>query len=238
MTHDTHAAGCACGPIRWLCALTGPFSQPTTVEIHGMRSWTFLVGAGYGPSDLLFPAEFRGRWRVTRTLVDVSYPLGKDKAPAAEAALAERQLATGSGGMSYEARFVETDDPGAFGDRVIPDRAFNAEQRESALRTMALDDLEARWSASNPNVVTMRYKRTGAVIETKVTKRSFDAPAAGAFGTSEYARIADAGSAGIGAAVPYILAQRVQARYRWSDASAPATIEGLEIEQIQGDADA
>jgi hypothetical protein len=167
-------------------------------------------------------------------LVDVSYPLGKDKAPAAEAALAERQLATGSGGMSYEARFVETDDPGAFGDRVIPDRAFNAEQRESALRTMALDDLEARWSASNPNVVTMRYKRTGAVIETKVTKRSTEAPeGGGAFGTSEYARVADAGSEGVLGGVPRILATRERVRYRYPvDGGRPARIEALEITDL------
>ena len=68
---------------------------------------------GYGPSDLLFPNAFRGRWKVTRSVVDVQYPLGKDKVPADEVALVEKQLAAGNDGIVYEARFVETDDPGA-----------------------------------------------------------------------------------------------------------------------------
>ena len=42
---------------------------------------------------------------MTRTVVDVAYPLGKDKAPADEALIADRQLA---GPLQYEVRFVET----------------------------------------------------------------------------------------------------------------------------------
>ena len=131
--------------------------------------------------------------------------------------------------IEYESRFVAIE----ASDGAIADRRFNAERRATAT-SLALSEparYEARWEPSSPNVLTLSDS-SGRVVETKVTKRSFDAPAAGAFGTSEYARIADAGSAGVGAAVPYILARRVQARYRWSDASAPATIEGLEIEQI------
>ena len=191
---------------------------------------------GYGPSDLLFPNAFRGRWKVTRSVVDVQYPLGKDKVPADEVDLVEKQLAAGNDGIVYEARFVETDDPGAFGDSVIPDRAFNAEQRESALKALPLDELEARWSSSNPNVVTMRNKRTGTVTETKVTKRSTETPeGGGAFGTSEYARVADAGSEGVLGGVPRILATRERARYRYSvteRGQRPTRIEALEIADL------
>ena len=39
---------------------------------------------GYGPPDLAYPAEFQGRWRVTRDVVDVQTPLGAEAAPARE----------------------------------------------------------------------------------------------------------------------------------------------------------
>lgn len=190
------------------------------------------VVPGYGPSDLLFPNAFQGRWKVTRSVVDVQYPLGKDKAPREEVALAERQLEAGAAGVSFDARYVETDDPGAFGDKVIPDRAFNAERRASALQGLPLDDLEARWSSSNPNVVTMRNRRKMSVVETKVTKRSVEGEN-GAFGTSEYARVADAGSEGVLGGVPRILATRERVRYRYPvDGGRPTRIEGLEITDL------
>ena len=58
----------------------------------------------------------------------------------------------------------------------------------------------------------------------QVTKRSFEAPADGSFGTSEYARVADAGSAGVLNAVPVIRATRVQVRYRWEPTASPAGV--------------
>ena len=146
-------------------------------------------------------AAFRGRWKVTRTIVDVATPLGLDKAPAAELRIAERQQRAAAP-VTFDARFVATSDTASYGERVIPDRAFNAEQREAALTGEPIDDFDARWSASNPNVVTMRRRSTGEVTETKVTKRSTEAPAPNAFGTSEYARVADAGSSGVLGGVP------------------------------------
>lgn len=186
--------------------------------------------AGYGPSDLLFPPAFKGRWSVTRTVVSIDYPLGKEKAPAVEVALAERQAAQP---QRYDVRFVETSDVAAYGDKVIPDRAFNTEQRESALSGIAIDDLEARWSASNPNVVTVRNRASGSVVETKVTKRSTEAPQEGAFGTSEYARVADAGSSGVLGGVPRILATRERVRYKWEPSMPqPTRLEALAIENV------
>lgn len=195
---------------------------------------TASVLPGYGPPDLLFPAEFKGRWRLTRTILNISTPLGADKVPPTDLQIAQRQALNA---QQFDMRFVETSDESTYGDRVIPDRAFNAEQREAALTGVPIDDLEARWSASNPNVVTMRQRSTGTVTETKVTKRSTEAPAPFTFGTSEYARVADAGSSGVLGGVPRILATRERVRYRWdggaADAAAaaalPARIEGLSI---------
>jgi len=195
------------------------------------------VVPGYGPPDLLFPSAFKGRWRVTRSVVDIATPLGREKAPMQELAATERQAAVP---QVFDARFVETSDVAAYGESVIPDRAFNAAQREAALSGVPIDVLEARWSASNPNVVTMRNSISGSVVETKVTKRSVETPGERVFGTSEYARVADAGSSGVLGGVPRILATRERVRYRWGDASvdaqggpaAPRVIEALAIESV------
>jgi len=202
-------------------------SQPANADVtEEIRKAASLV-PGYGPPDLLYPPAFRGRWRVTRTVVDVAFPLGKDKAPVAEAAIAERQAAGAP--ASFEVRFVETNDGAE--NRVVPDRAFNAEQREAALLGVPIGDLEASWSANNPNVVTMRNGKTGSVVETKVTKRSVETPGVGAFGTSEYARVADAGSSGVLGGVPRILATRERARWRY-EGERPARIDGLELSSL------
>jgi hypothetical protein len=185
---------------------------------------------GYGPPDLLFPGVFRGRYRVVRTVVSVETPLGRDKAPRAELEAAESSKELQ---CSYDARFVDVADE-SYAGLVIPDRAFNAEQKESAITGTPLADLEARWSASNPNIVTMRNRGSQALVETKVTKRSTEGdPAQFTFGTSEYARVADAGGAGVMGAVPRILATRERVRYRWAeDVTTSGRIEGLSIEQL------
>lgn len=183
---------------------------------------------GYGPPDILFPPAFKGRWKVTRTVVAVTAPLGQETAPKG---LLKRARDSEAVAIEFEQRFVQDRDPAG----VISDRAFNAERRTAAVSGTALDDLQARWEPSNPNVLTLATLSSGSVVETKVTKRSFEAPYDGAFGTSEYARVADAGSSGVLGGVPVILATRVQMRYRWETAeasgAAPTQIEALEITQ-------
>ena len=200
---------------------------------------------GYGPPDIAFPAAFRGRWRVQNRVVDVKAPLGEEAAPAA-ALLAARELMTAEKPLLYEARFLATESGGisitndkaggvalsanAYSGPVIADRAFNAEQRAAALpRAFPLQDYEARWDATNPNVLTLACR--GSLVETKVTKRSFDSPFEGAFSTSEYARIADAGSEGVMSSVPQILAQRVQTKYKW-DATADGVLRQIEALEL------
>ena len=110
--------------------------------------------------------------------------------------------------LDFEARFLEAEGNGGlvlaneksdgvalslkeYSGTVIADRAFNAERRAAAQPGAAsLGEYEARWEPTNPNVLTLACR--GKLIETKVTKRSFESPFDGALGTSEYARIADA----------------------------------------------
>lgn len=206
---------------------------------------------GYGPPDLAFPAAFRGRWSVQNRVVDVKTPLGEEAAPA-EQLKAARQLLAALQPLVYEARFLEAEGNGGivlanersdgvalslkeYSGTVIADRAFNAERRAAAQPGAASQgEYEARWEPSNPNVLTLSCR--GKVIETKVTKRSFESPFDGALGTSEYARIADAGSMGVISSVPVIMASRVQTKYKWEPATAPGAqvraIEALELTQI------
>lgn len=184
---------------------------------------------GYGPPDLLFPGVFLGRWRVSSTVTDVKTPMGDASAPQE---YREAIALLNSPPLTFEQRFVATED-----GTVIADRAFNAVRRAAAMPGAAsLQDLQAKWVSTNPNVLTLTVLSTGSVVETKVTKRAADSPFDGAFGTSEYARIADAGSSGVVSAIPSIKAERVQIRYKWdaaTDGAAPArVIEALELREI------
>lgn len=205
-----------------LAALPPQRSRATGLE--EVRKAASLL-PGYGPPDIAFPPPFRGRWRVTRQVVDVQTPLGETAAP--REALRQARDSLVAPPVTFEQRFVQDSERA-----VIADRSFNAERRTAAISGTALADLEARWEPSNPNVLTLARVSTSSLVETKVTKRSFEAPFDGAFGTSEYARIADAGSSGVLSSVPTILAARVQAKYKWEPAGEPgavARIEGLEI---------
>ena len=71
---------------------------------------------GYGPPDLAYPAEFQGRWRVTRDVVDVQTPLGAEAAPARE--LKRALDAKAAAASAYDARFIELED-----GRIVADRA-------------------------------------------------------------------------------------------------------------------
>ena len=195
-----------------LAALPPQRSRATGLE--EVRKAASLL-PGYGPPDIAFPPPFRGRWRVTRQVVDVQTPLGETAAP--REALRQARDSLVAPPVTFEQRFVQDSERA-----VIADRSFNAERRTAAISGTALADLEARWEPSNPNVLTLARVSTSSLVETKVTKRSFEAPLAhrrqtpspsqpqsceqapfdGAFGTSEYARIADAGSSGVLSSVP------------------------------------
>ena len=185
----------------------GVWPQPANAAVGSgveeIRKAASLI-PGYGPPDIAYPAVFRGRWQAQSRVVDVKAPLGEEAAPTEQIAAA-RQLMAAEQPLVYDVRFLDTEAV------IIADRAFNAERRAASLPGAApLQDISARWDPTNPNVLTVACR--GSLVETKVTKRSFEAPFDGAFGTSEYARIADAGSAGVISAVPQIMAERVQTR--------------------------
>ena len=114
------------------------------------------------------------------------------------------------------------------GEHVVIDRAFEAESRARAgAYGPGFEAAKARWEPSNPNVCTLE-SATGALLELKVTKRSFESPGPGGFGSSEYSRVAVA-QGGV-AAVPQILARRLQTRYRFDDNAS--MIEALEIQNV------
>ena len=223
------------------------YPQPASAGgMEEVRKAASLI-PGYGPPDIAFAAAFRGRWRVRSRVVDVKTPLGEGTAPAEQLRTVRRLLAAESP-LDYEARFLEAEGNGGivlsnersdgaalaakpYAGTVIADRAFNAERRAAAQPGAAsLGEYEARWVPSNPNVLTLACR--GTLVETKVTKRSFDSPFDGALGTSEYARIADAGSMGVVSSVPVIMASRVQTKYKWEPGEEVRTIEALELTQI------
>ena len=193
--------------------LAAPFAAVADAPAETVRKAASNI-PGLGPPDVLFPADpFKGRWRVSREVASETRPLGDDAAKLANLFLATPQK------EAYETRYL------AYGDglHVVADRGFETERRAAAGAFGAgYASAKARWEPSNPNVCTLEGAG-GSLLELKVTKRSFEEPGPGAFGSSEYSRIAVAG--GGTAAVPTILARRVQAKYKWDGSS----ILGLEI---------
>lgn len=177
---------------------------------------------GYGAPDIYYPELFRGRWTAERRVYDVQEPLASST-PGLVAVADEAKRLLGAGSLQYDVRFLSRE------GHVIADRAFNTESLAAAAHpssTTSLERPQAEWSASNPNILTLR--EGPRLVEYKVTRRASEAPSDNTFGTSEYERVADAGSAGIVSAVPLIQARRVEARYKW----AAPTEEGDIVDQI------
>ncbi|CAM9663003.1 unnamed protein product [Discosporangium mesarthrocarpum] len=91
---------------------------------------------------------------------------------------------------------------------------------------------EVKWEAGNPNILTVTLSNGGSV-ERRVTKRSFEEPELGKFGTSEYARVATSGGGEGPASIPRLSAARVLGRYRLKEDETMAgnlpSIEGIEL---------
>ena len=198
---------------------------------------------GYGPPDALYPAAFRGRWRVVVQVVDVRTPQGEESAPAAQLRAA-RTAAAAAAPFVFDARFLNAEGSGGVilqsegsaslatrpvAGRVRADRGFNTEQRAAAQVGSARP--VAQWEAGSPNVLTLT-DGLGGVREVKIIKRLVEEPYDGAYGVSEFARYTAATSAGDLKSSPSVFAQRVQTKYKWEPGrpSQPATrIEAFEI---------
>ena len=144
-------AGLSHYPVRRALAASG---------VEEIRKAASLI-PGYGPPDIIYPAPFIGRWRVSRTVADVQAPLGDAAAPAEQLRFARERLALAAPDV-YEARFLSIVDS----DGAIADRAFNAEKRQAALSDSPSSRVEARWDPSNPNVLTLA-RGGGSVVEIK-----------------------------------------------------------------------
>lgn len=207
-----------------LAAWQRPRPAAAALDVETIRQAASAI-PGYGQPDVYYPSVFRGRWRAERQVFDVrdsqdaggaavrdSQGAGGAAMPGLAAVAADaRRLAAAGASIRYDVRFIEREAP----ERavIVADRAFNAEALAMAARARDTARPIADWSPRNPNILTLR---DGAkLVEFKVTRRAFEAPLDGAFGTSEYERVADAGSDGVLGGVPMIQARRVETRYRW-----------------------
>lgn len=181
---------------------------------------------GLGPPDVLYPkVVFGGRFMLRREIASVSTPQGEDVASAASRFVLERSKAAVGARLEYPVRYIDYGDDA----NVVLDRAFAAEQAAKASPGDPFARAKARWEPSNPNVLVLETAE-GGLLETKVTKRSFEV-SPNTFGSSEYARLALLTPGGILGGIPDIIAQRTQTRWRWNDqlVNGPSIIEGIEL---------
>jgi hypothetical protein len=105
-----------------------------------------------GQPDVAYPVSLAGRWKATRTLAGIDFPTGE---AAADPALVEALQKKLNVKEEFPMRFIRN------GDRVVADRAFNAEQEQLAVNKLAV---AAQWQPSNPNVLTVTFP-DGTVTE-------------------------------------------------------------------------
>lgn len=109
---------------------------------------------GMGPPDVAYPESMLGRWRVRRSLADVTFPNGEAAAETDVAQMLGRKGTVDS----FTVRFIQ----GKGG--VVSDRDFNA---RALTRASEGADVAVQWKSSNPNVLTVSYP-SGILRETKV----------------------------------------------------------------------
>jgi len=109
---------------------------------------------GMGPPDVAYPESMLGRWRVRRSLADVTFPNGEAAAETDVAQMLGRKGTVDS----FTVRFIQ----GKGG--VVSDRDFNT---RALTRASEGADVAVQWKSSNPNVLTVSYP-SGMLRETKV----------------------------------------------------------------------
>jgi hypothetical protein len=162
---------------------------------------------GYGPSDVLYPASFVGRWAVTRqTKTEES---------------SEKTI-------SYDMRFVPTKSSDGATAAAIQDRGYNLVQQTTAVDPNQSNPVQSyTWTENNPNDLLL-VLNDGTRIDIKVTKRSMDTTrtteddsSAVVVTSSEVARITtDRGR------IPIIEARRTLQKWK---VVSDNVVEGLEI---------
>jgi hypothetical protein len=114
---------------------------------------------GYGPSDILYPPSFLGKWTVQHELV-------RDDPIVA----------------TYDIRFLPSSNNGD----CIADRGFNEVSRRRAINSE--ENRFVEWKESNPNDLRLVLD-DGMRIDLKVTKRALERPSKTQVWSSEFRRL-------------------------------------------------
>ena len=203
---------------------TAHAATPTTPGEAIRRSAANLPGLG--PSDLFYPRDWQGSWKVTRNLLVPS-----------NIVLPE-----------YTIRFL----PSIEDDKVILDRGFSQAQLETAIVNFKQQQQQQQqqqqsfqtesqslspqqessvvqsyqWVETNPNDLRLVFTNGGGLKDIKVTKRSSSVPGSNStfvLSTSEFQRVTLQSTA---TSIPTIGARRVLTQWKQVDAN---TLQALEV---------
>eukprot|EP01026_Neomeris_dumetosa_P022542 TRINITY_DN1940_c0_g1_i5.p1 TRINITY_DN1940_c0_g1~~TRINITY_DN1940_c0_g1_i5.p1 ORF type:complete len:351 (-),score=47.98 TRINITY_DN1940_c0_g1_i5:238-1245(-) len=135
---------------------------------------------GGGPPDLFFPQTFEGVWDVESVLVDTKTPLGEEYVPDIRALTRARNEDLNKV-LQYRIAFRRNDQ-----GKVIMDRVYNtAKLVEAYLGDEYNISERIQWNPNDPNILTLSLPG-GLIVNTRVTRRSFNQPADDLIETSEY----------------------------------------------------
>ena len=127
---------------------------------------------GYGPSDIIYPDSFDGKWKLKRATY-----LNGEKEP--------------SEIIEYEVRFLRKE------KGIVADRGFNEASRILASGGHLVR--QTNWDVTNPNTLSLTFQDGGS-REIRVTKRSSDLKVDAEnwlLESSEFARVSEVGGRGI-----------------------------------------
>ncbi|KAL3140611.1 hypothetical protein ABBQ32_005181 [Trebouxia sp. C0010 RCD-2024] len=140
------------------------------------NAWSSVGG---GPSDLTFPEQFLGTWKVQNTLIKVETPLGPEYVP--DMKVVERaQKEDLQHPQKYLVSFMRNNR-----GQVVIDRRFNTSQLVSLYLDKPVPEDVITWNPDNPNQLRMALPGS-MTINTRVTRRSEETPAPDKINTSEY----------------------------------------------------
>ena len=175
---------------------------------------------GYGPTDVFFPGNWIGQWRVQR---QVSFDGNS-----------ENTL-----NLDYTTRFLPSVEDGT----VVVDRGFTQANLEGAATSFQSATPSYQWTYTNPNNLSLTWP-DGRRKDIKVTQRATDyhQVGEGRLWSSEVHRVAiDGGGISDSSSVPVVTARRVVIQYRWEpnneDKSVPKIVQAMEVIYDLGSSD-
>jgi hypothetical protein len=155
---------------------------------------------GYGPSDIVYPSSFLGKWTVQQE----DELVGDDRIVVA----------------TYVVRFLPYSIHGENG--CIADRGFNEVSRRRAIHGQITRFVE--WKETNPNDLRLLLDdKDGTRIDLKVTKRALERPSKTQVWSSEFRRLTIETTQ---RPIPIMTAQRILTKWKVVD---DTHIEGLEL---------